>query len=120
MRKKYTYLEVDCEEYFFKSNRNLRKLFDTDTWELMQFKKDKKLYRNDIQRCKNKEEIVAMIAVPLDNWRGNKRDWISYTKMAVNPHKDFVFKDYFYYVLNQIDLYLSQNEYDFFKVTRLF
>lgn len=120
MVKRYTYLEVNCEEYFFKTKPNLRKLFDTDNWEQMEFKKDKKRFRNDLQSCKDKDEVLALINVTLNYWKGNKIDWVLYTKMAVNPHKNFILKDYFYDVLNKIQSFLLQNEYDFIKINRLF
>lgn len=78
-------IENSVEEYFFKTNKNLRKLYETDTSEKMEFFRDKSNFQSEINSCIDSESLQTHLNETLRKWKGEKSLWIEYTNLRILP-----------------------------------
>lgn len=78
-------IEKSVEEYFFKTDNNLRKLYDTDTSEQMEFFRDKHNFQKKINSCNDAETLKAHLTETFRKWKGKKSVWLEYTLLRIIP-----------------------------------
>lgn len=78
-------IEKSVEEYFFKTDNNLRKLYDTDTSEKMEFFRDKRNFQNEINSCTDAKSLEIHLGETLREWKGKKSVWLEYTYLRIIP-----------------------------------